>query len=200
MNHDQYVSPIDALLVIDARNQAGARALFGINDTDHFVDVNGDEFLSPLDALLVIDRLNAADKPEGERVGSQFAGEVAFEEVVNQLVDNQQLPQLNGIVAAPLLTSSAAPCSLSVGRRLPREASKRPTQVTVPLSNALDPSLSIVPSLVPDAIRDGSIWPVTGDGPELIQRLRGGRWHLAAALPVCGCRAKPRAARKTNGT
>ncbi len=58
VNCDQYISAIDALIVINDLNRTGVRALLGNNDRGHFVDVSGDGFISPVDALLVINRLN----------------------------------------------------------------------------------------------------------------------------------------------
>ncbi|MCA9128676.1 MAG: phosphatase PAP2 family protein [Planctomycetales bacterium] len=61
----QYVSPIDALLVINAINNNGPRSLAGENrpSGEPFCDVNGDDFLSPIDVLLVINGLNRARDP-----------------------------------------------------------------------------------------------------------------------------------------
>lgn len=65
VNVDFKVSPLDALLVINSLNEAGARSFAegevqsGLSE---MLDVNGDNFLSPLDALMIVNRLNA----EGE--------------------------------------------------------------------------------------------------------------------------------------
>ena len=66
VNDDSYVSPLDALLIINDLNRAGGRLLFGTNKSHLFVDVNGDDALSPRDALLVINQLNLANRGEGE--------------------------------------------------------------------------------------------------------------------------------------
>ena len=58
MNGDGYVSPLDALLLINALNTSGARPLVGVNVSSTYWDVSGDTYLSPLDALLVINGLN----------------------------------------------------------------------------------------------------------------------------------------------
>ena len=68
VNADGYVSPRNALLVINALNTTGARQLSGVNLSDAYVDVSGDGYLSPRDALLVIDWLNHGDG-EGEGEG-----------------------------------------------------------------------------------------------------------------------------------
>ncbi len=65
VNLDFNVSPLDALLVINALNQGGSRG-FAEGEVSSGVasmlDVNGDNYLSPIDALLIVNRLNA----EGE--------------------------------------------------------------------------------------------------------------------------------------
>ncbi|MEZ6150055.1 MAG: Ig-like domain-containing protein [Pirellulaceae bacterium] len=65
VNMDFVVSPMDALLVINALNQGGARS-FGEGESGGrlttLLDVNGDKMLTPMDALTIINRLNA----EGE--------------------------------------------------------------------------------------------------------------------------------------
>jgi hypothetical protein len=57
-NRDGLVTPLDALLVINALNRISAN----VSQRDLAIaqmDVNGDGYLSPLDALLVINRLNS---------------------------------------------------------------------------------------------------------------------------------------------
>ena len=53
------VTPLDALVVINAINRDGSRLLPVSRDVDAFhVDVNNDGYLSPLDALVVINAIN----------------------------------------------------------------------------------------------------------------------------------------------
>jgi hypothetical protein len=61
VNGDGLVSPIDALLVINALNdkQAGGLPPADRQPAAPYVDVNGDGILAPVDALLVINALNA---------------------------------------------------------------------------------------------------------------------------------------------
>jgi hypothetical protein len=67
VNGDGNVSPLDALLVINALNTSGARPLVGVNLGSTYWDVSGDMYLSPLDALLVINGLNGLiGEGEGE--------------------------------------------------------------------------------------------------------------------------------------
>ncbi len=62
INGDQLVTPLDALLVINALNQDGARILPprpAGEDPIPYLDSSGDGFLSALDALLIINALNS---------------------------------------------------------------------------------------------------------------------------------------------
>ncbi len=70
VNVDGYVSPLDALLVINQLN--GERyTLIASGSQRLMLDVNRDDLLSPLDALLVINHLNQASMAEGESAGSE---------------------------------------------------------------------------------------------------------------------------------
>ena len=75
VNNDGFVSPIDALIVINHLN-GGSRTAGGEGENDkYFIDVNGDSQLSPIDALLVINRLNSTRSlgaGEGEGEGSAY--------------------------------------------------------------------------------------------------------------------------------
>ncbi|MGI9431457.1 MAG: peroxidase family protein, partial [Myxococcota bacterium] len=62
VNGDGQVAPLDALMVINALNDAGRRG-----GQPGFVDVDGDGDLSPLDAMRVINELNR--QPRGDRSG-----------------------------------------------------------------------------------------------------------------------------------
>ncbi len=64
VNADGVTSPLDALLVINELNTAGARSLRSGTPPAQaaFYDVNGDDFLTPIDALIVLNELNG----EGE--------------------------------------------------------------------------------------------------------------------------------------
>lgn len=82
VNADSFVTPIDALLIINLLNTAGSGALAGRTPpipTQPYVDTSGDSALTSLDALLVINAINAG-AGEGESllvnvdptVGSEF--------------------------------------------------------------------------------------------------------------------------------
>ncbi|MEZ6089530.1 MAG: matrixin family metalloprotease [Pirellulaceae bacterium] len=67
-SNDQQVTPLDALIVINALAGRRAGSLTAFNfQTTSFLDVNGDYLITPLDALLVINELGR----------QQLAGEIA---------------------------------------------------------------------------------------------------------------------------
>ncbi len=72
VDNDGWITPLDALLVINDLNNRGARDL---TDTDerpeHLIDVNGDDYVSAVDALLVINRLNSSSTQFGATGRSQ---------------------------------------------------------------------------------------------------------------------------------
>ena len=64
VNNDMFVSPLDALVVINALNSRGASSDLGArqNRLDSYLDTNGDRSMSPLDALIVVNELNRSDR------------------------------------------------------------------------------------------------------------------------------------------
>jgi hypothetical protein len=69
VNDDKYVTPLDALLVINELNQEGSRKLPADRQrplSAPFFDTSRDGFITPLDALLVINYLNRRQEGEGE--------------------------------------------------------------------------------------------------------------------------------------
>ncbi|RMF39161.1 MAG: hypothetical protein D6753_14465 [Planctomycetota bacterium] len=82
VNGDGYVSPIDALGVINWLNSGGSGSLpagggEGESGRRLYVDTNGDNFISPVDALLVINYLNGGGAGEGEWSAALSAGSLA---------------------------------------------------------------------------------------------------------------------------
>jgi len=68
-----FVTPLDALIVINDLNRNGARALpTPQSQPTTLLDPSGDNFVTPLDALLVIDHLNSVTG-EGESSDSNFS-------------------------------------------------------------------------------------------------------------------------------
>jgi hypothetical protein len=73
VNDDGYVSPRDALIIINLLNREGTQQL--LPPKEHFVppdflDTSGDNWVSPRDALLIINYLNAFPSGEGEAAPS----------------------------------------------------------------------------------------------------------------------------------
>ncbi len=76
VNADGFISPIDALLVINFLNLNGpATAVGNIPDPPPYRDTNGDNFITSNDALLVINylNLNGNGRPGGEGEGASTA-------------------------------------------------------------------------------------------------------------------------------
>jgi VCBS repeat-containing protein len=76
VNGDTFVTPIDALIVINLVNSIGSGPLAGRTPpvpTQPSVDTNGDGQLAPLDALLVINAINAGAGGEGAGEGESFS-------------------------------------------------------------------------------------------------------------------------------
>ncbi|MCA9131826.1 MAG: cadherin-like domain-containing protein, partial [Planctomycetales bacterium] len=122
VNQDFLVSPLDALLVINALNQGGSRS-FGEGEVSAEMvaklDVNGDNYLSPIDVLTVINRLNAEGEDTAEFIiaysyeitdtnGAPLSGDVVVGDTfrINAYVkDNRDLgpnpdPQVSGVFGA----------------------------------------------------------------------------------------------------
>jgi VCBS repeat-containing protein len=67
VNADGFITPLDALLVINFLNTVGSVPVSGLPAPPPFRDVNGDNFITALDALLVINHLNSrTGSGEGE--------------------------------------------------------------------------------------------------------------------------------------
>ena len=74
VNADGFITPIDALIIINRLNVQGSGALDPTpnapNTPQPFYDVNGDGDITPIDALIVINRLNTSGSgpvPHGRR-------------------------------------------------------------------------------------------------------------------------------------
>ena len=76
VNADGWISPLDALLVINHLNAAANLASVS-QPQEYTLDVNADELVSPLDALLVINYLNNRDAGEGESSDDNLTATVA---------------------------------------------------------------------------------------------------------------------------
>jgi hypothetical protein len=88
VNNDTYLTPVDALQVINEINRHGSRPLprpSGSFAPPPYYDVNGDEYVSPIDALKVINHLNRVEG-EGEadiRAGSAMPAATWWGRVAN---------------------------------------------------------------------------------------------------------------------
>lgn len=65
VNNDTFLSPIDALLVINHLNNPANSSRVGerVNPLDSYLDTNGDDFVSPIDVLLIVNGLNSTYEP-----------------------------------------------------------------------------------------------------------------------------------------
>lgn len=122
VNADSFVTPIDALLIINFLNaNNGNGSVADLPSPPPFRDVNGDNFITPIDVLLVINELNARSLGGGEGEGftssqmSALAGAFAAQNVVStsdngrigvRVVDRQE--DFYGPVSASLQAASPA--------------------------------------------------------------------------------------------
>jgi len=118
VNGDTFVTPIDALLVINLLNSAGAGPLAGRTPpipVQPFVDTSGDSSLSALDALLVINAINAG---AGEGESDDAAGTVDASTPFSVLVDHRWHPadavRAGGVASASGSVASGSVASGSV--------------------------------------------------------------------------------------
>ncbi|MFV2068498.1 MAG: Ig-like domain-containing protein, partial [Pirellulales bacterium] len=95
VNNDGLVTPIDALIIINAVNRGGGRSLgelpTGDDSLPFFLDTSGDGELAPIDALLVINYVNGVDS-------NGAAGE------------NQTLAARSSILARARQAAAGVPC------------------------------------------------------------------------------------------
>lgn len=91
VNGDSFVSPLDALLVINFLNQVGTADLSSQTqaDTPIYIDTNDDQFVSPIDALRVINYLNQSRPAEGEPAVAEAAADAFF---LSASYDSLELP------------------------------------------------------------------------------------------------------------
>ncbi|MCP4853121.1 MAG: calcium-binding protein, partial [Fuerstiella sp.] len=97
VNADGYVSPLDALMVINHLNSNGSERLTGYTHVAPFIDVNMDGFVAPIDPLLVVNHLNANSTAN---TGAPGSGE--GEGTATSLLDDQVIlveqPQLRPVI------------------------------------------------------------------------------------------------------
>ena len=81
INDDGFVSPIDALVIINYLNGTDdSEVPPGSNPEFGYIDANGDNFVTPFDALIVINELNNSSG-EGESAGTDHGvpGDLHFD-------------------------------------------------------------------------------------------------------------------------
>jgi VCBS repeat-containing protein len=115
VNADTFISPIDALLIINRLNDPNFER--DLNKSNFlpppFLDVNGDELVSPLDALLVINFLNAArSSGEGEGEGEADLSATTYAMMVTPqqmiaTVGNQVVQEIQAELNSSLLQAAS---------------------------------------------------------------------------------------------
>ncbi|MEC8555201.1 MAG: Ig-like domain-containing protein [Planctomycetota bacterium] len=112
VNADGFISPIDALLVINFLNTTGAVPVAGLPSPPPYRDVNGDNFITPIDALSVINELNqnSAGNGEGEFLDGSFAyplhlfgSEYVFAASENRRIGMRDVQREDDMVYGPAL-------------------------------------------------------------------------------------------------
>jgi RHS repeat-associated protein len=156
-NEDGWVTPIDALLVINELNRSGSRELdsAAIDSTlAELIDVNGDSILSPIDALLVINYLNQSARQAAAVPESRSATQRAIESVVAaistripvptiaQRPEEAQLPDPNDQQQTLRRKARSSP-RRPVERRTYREAARSTLTQSLFESNPRQPALDI---------------------------------------------------------
>ncbi len=96
VNADGFISPIDALLIINfLNNNDGDGSVGSLPPPPPYRDVNGDNFITPIDALMVINILNnsLASGGEGEATlgTSDMASGFAYQEIVSSSSVNARI-------------------------------------------------------------------------------------------------------------
>ncbi len=124
VNHDNLVTPLDALWIINAMNTTGSRALPKTRDEGvvaPYFDVNRDAHATPLDALWIINYLNQQPAGEGEQASATWNHAWALESQTNN---------------SPTRTSRLAQVDHSLATNL--DATVQPTLDNRPYTQRLD--------------------------------------------------------------
>jgi Dockerin type I domain len=120
VNRDGYISPADALSIINELNARGSRKLPALDigegeysldeESPLNLDVNDDSHLSPLDALLVINALNILDQPDDTSAAAadEFMEENYLEENADEvLMTTMDAPATTNLPSAEELNAEA---------------------------------------------------------------------------------------------
>jgi hypothetical protein len=87
VNADGFVTPLDAVIVINHLNNNGSERLTGYTHVAPFIDVNTDGFVAPIDPLLVVNYLNANSSANQ---GAPNSGEGEWAERVASIIFVEQ--------------------------------------------------------------------------------------------------------------
>ncbi|MCA9125525.1 MAG: tandem-95 repeat protein [Planctomycetales bacterium] len=101
VNADGFITPIDALLIINFLNgNSGGGSVANLPPPPPFRDVNGDNFITPSDVLIIINKLNADSRgggsPEGESsvdesLAQTLAAAFSSTQIVQQSSENTRV-------------------------------------------------------------------------------------------------------------
>ncbi|GAB5405863.1 MAG: hypothetical protein Aurels2KO_40940 [Aureliella sp.] len=116
VNADGFITPIDALLIINYLNGNGAGSVDGLPAPPPYRDVNGDNFIAPNDVLLVITHLNSISGGGGEGEASvdlaAMSGSLVTEEFAtrsaSRAIGVRQVELAEGEVYGPQPAASAS--------------------------------------------------------------------------------------------
>ena len=106
VNADTFISPIDALLIINKLNDPTFERNLPLSNfvSPPYLDTNGDEQVSPIDALLVINYLNATRSAGGEGEGESNLSATSYA----MMVTPQQMIATVGVQVVQELQSELA--------------------------------------------------------------------------------------------
>lgn len=185
VNGDDQVTPLDALLILNAISQNGAAGpISDFQPPGRYWDVNGDGMITPLDALLILNYLNvqgrptAVSEPEGD---GESAGDA-----------NEDLGGIVGPLTSPppegeLQDDAAGDTSMGLLQSDSDSNRSRSHSDSGRLRFAFPDDLS---SLIPDRFRDFNFRSLITDGKldltelrdRLIELLRPSDWDLLERL------------------
>ena len=118
---NRYITPLDALLIINELNGVGPRLLTGSAPVGRYLDVNGDDWVTPMDALVVINRLNQPQQVAAIPAVVDAAIESVFDRGESEALEP---PRSYGVsrtsVGAKLSTVSASLLALAADEDRPR--------------------------------------------------------------------------------
>lgn len=147
VNHDGFVSALDALIIINDLNASDPRDLpvpSPINSPAGDLDVTNDLFVTPLDALLIVNELNGANV-EGEGEGSGESVEAPLTQVIMpamMLDSHRQERPASHSTAAAIGTADAHEAFFSAYERPAEENTLERSALSLPVREALEDVLS----------------------------------------------------------